>query len=55
MFYKTALHYAVENKNIEIIQLLLSQKNIDANAYLILILFFLNTVPKPIFDSILHH
>ena len=30
-FYKTALHMAVEKENIEIIELLLSNPNIDIN------------------------
>ena len=31
-FYKTALHCAVENDDIEIVKLLLEKKNIDINA-----------------------
>lgn len=36
-FHKTALHMAVENGNIEIVQLLLTNKNIDVNLLGILV------------------
>ena len=36
LFYKTALHIAVENGNIEIVQLLLTSKKIDVNILKIL-------------------
>ena len=32
MFYKTALHIAVENENVEIVKLLLNSPSIDVNS-----------------------
>lgn len=31
LFHKTALHIAIEKENIEIVQILLTQENIDIN------------------------
>lgn len=40
IIYKTPLHLAIENENVEIVKLLLQNPNVDVNDYAILLMSF---------------